>query len=98
MNKTPQELVIRFIETRDAIRAVFRWESEYIYPACAHIFLAADRAVDRERLERCKAMVKAPPAPSPAFGGTSSCRSSACWRRGMSQRPGGRGRSGPTVF
>ena len=69
MNKTPQELVIRFIETRDAIRAAFRWESEYIYPACAHIFLAADRAVDRERLERCKAMVKSTTGPFSSFRG-----------------------------
>ena len=48
MNKTPEELVNRFIETRDAIRAAFRMESEYIYPVCAQIFLAADKPVEAE--------------------------------------------------
>ena len=58
MKESPRELVARFIETRDAIRAVFRMESEYMYPACAQIFLAAGRPVETERLERCKALVK----------------------------------------
>ena len=58
MYTNSQALVSRFIENRDAIRAVFRMESEYIYPVCAHIFLAADRPVEAERLEQCKALVK----------------------------------------
>ena len=63
MNMTPQELVTRFIETRDAIRAAFRLENEYIYPVCAQIFLAADRPVEAERLDRCKALVKSSTGP-----------------------------------
>ena len=58
MNERLQELAVRFIEDRDAIRAAFKLESEYMYPVCAQIFLAADRPVDREQMERCKALVK----------------------------------------
>lgn len=58
MNEIRQALAAQFIENRDAIRAAFRMESEYMYPACAQIFLAAGRPVDRERLEQCKALVK----------------------------------------
>ncbi len=58
MNDSLQALALRFIEDRDAIRAAFRLESEYMYPVCAQIFLMADRPVDREQLERCKALVK----------------------------------------
>ena len=58
MNESLQALVARFIEDRDAIRAAFKLENDYIYPVCAQIFLAADRPVERERLEACKALVK----------------------------------------
>ena len=58
MNESLQALVARFIEDRDAIRAAFKLENDYIYPVCAQIFLAADRPVERERLEECKALVK----------------------------------------
>ena len=58
MNETLQTLSLRFIENRDAIRAVFKLENDYMYPVCAQIFLAADKPVDREQLERCKALVK----------------------------------------
>ena len=58
MNETPQALIDRFIEARDAIRAAFKMESEYIYPVCAQIFLAAGKPVEQEQLERCKALVK----------------------------------------
>ena len=50
MNESLQALVARFIEDRDAIRAAFKLENDYIYPVCAQIFLAADRPVERERL------------------------------------------------
>ena len=58
MNETLQARAARFIEDRDAVRAAFKLESDYIYPVCAFLFLAADRPVERERLERCKALVK----------------------------------------
>ena len=69
MHTDLEELVTRFIETRDAIRDAFRWENQYIYPACAHIFLAAGRAMDRERLESCKALVKSTTGPFSNFRG-----------------------------
>ena len=58
MNELLQERAARFIENRDAIRAVFKLENDYIYPVCAHIYLAANRSVEREQLERCRALVK----------------------------------------
>ena len=69
MNKTPQELVDRFIETRDAVRAAFRMENEYIYPVCAQIYLAADKPVEIEQLERCKALVKSSTSVFSSFRG-----------------------------
>ncbi len=69
MNKTPQELVDRFIETRDAVRAAFRMENEYIYPVCAQIFLAADKPVEIVQLERCKALVKSSTSVFSSFRG-----------------------------
>ena len=69
MNMTSQELVTRFIETRDTIRAAFRLENEYVYPLCAQIFLAADRPVEAERLDRCKALVKGSTGPFSNFRG-----------------------------
>ena len=53
-----EELVRRYVEDRDAVRAVFRWENDCMYPVSAQVFLAADRPVDRERLERCRDLVK----------------------------------------
>ena len=58
MNESLQALGARFVEDRDAVRDAFKLENDYIYPVCAQIFLAADRSVDRTRLEECKALVK----------------------------------------
>ncbi len=69
MNELLQERAARFIENRDAIRAVFRMENDYIYPVCAQIFLTADRPVERERLEACKALVKSTTGPFSNFRG-----------------------------
>ena len=69
MHTNPEELVARFIEARDAVRAVFRWENDYTYPICAQIFLAADRPVEAEKLERCKALVKSTTGPFSSFRG-----------------------------
>ena len=69
MHTNPEELVARFIEARDAVRAVFRWENDYTYPICAQIFLAADRPVEAAQLERCKALVKSTTGPFSNFRG-----------------------------
>lgn len=69
MHTNPQELVARFIEARDAIRAAFRLENDYAYPVCAHIFLAAHRPVEAEKLDRCKALIKSTTGPFSSFRG-----------------------------
>ena len=69
MHTNPQELVARFIEARDAIRAAFQLENDYAYPVCAHIFLAAHRPVEAEKLDRCKALVKSTTGPFSSFRG-----------------------------
>lgn len=69
MNDTLQARAARFIEDRDAIRAAFRLESDYIYPVCAQIFLAADKPVEKEQLDRCKALVKSTTGPFSNFRG-----------------------------
>lgn len=69
MHTNPQELVARFIEARDAIRAAFRLENDYTYPVCAHIFLAAHRPVEAEKLDRCKALIKSTTGPFSSFRG-----------------------------
>lgn len=58
MKEQAQALVDRFVQARDAIRAAFRMESDYMYPVCASVFLAADRPVEPEELDRCKKLVK----------------------------------------
>ncbi len=69
MNESLQALAARFIEDRDAIHAIFKLENDYIYPVCAQIFLAADKPVDRDRLEQCKALVKSTTGPFSNFRG-----------------------------
>ena len=69
MQTNPEELVTRFIENRDNLRAAFRLENTYIFPVCAQIFLAAGRPVEREKLERCKALVKSTTGPFSSFRG-----------------------------
>lgn len=69
MTDTLQALAARFIEDRDALRAVFKLENDYIYPVCAQIFLSAGRPVERERLEQCKALVKSTTGPFSSFRG-----------------------------
>ncbi len=69
MKLSHEALVDRFIENRDAVRAVFRMENDYIYPVCAQIFLAADKPVEREKLERCKALLKSTTGPFSTFRG-----------------------------
>lgn len=69
MNETKEALAARFIEDRDAVHAAFRLENDYIYPVCAHIYLAAHKSVDRARLDECKALVKSTTGPFSSFRG-----------------------------
>lgn len=47
-----------FIENRDMIKDTFRWESVYLYPVCAAVFTDRGRRADRERMERCRDILK----------------------------------------
>lgn len=48
-----------FIENRDIVKSTFAWESTYLYPVCAAIFLDKRRKAEPDRLESCKKLLKA---------------------------------------
>ena len=48
-----------FIENRDLVKSAFAWESSYLYPVCAAIFIDRRRKADIDRLEYCKKLLKA---------------------------------------
>ncbi len=58
MKESLQTLCELFIEYRGTIKSVFKMDSEYLYPACADIFLAMGRAPEEELLSDCRRMVK----------------------------------------
>ena len=58
MKASLQNLCEQFIATRDAVKRVFRWSSDYTYPLCANIFLARGKAVDEDALAQCKQIIK----------------------------------------
>ena len=53
--KTVCETMIR---NRDLLKKQFRWESDYLYPVCANIFLTEGASPDSERLADCNRMIK----------------------------------------
>lgn len=48
-----------FIYNRDAIKSSFHWESEYIYPVCAAVYVDKRRMVDVNYMSYCRDMLKA---------------------------------------
>lgn len=58
MKETLHRLCEQFIVNRDAVKRVFRWESDYTHPLCANIFLARGKTVDEDALARCKQIIK----------------------------------------
>ena len=46
------------IRNRDLLKKQFRWESDYLYPVCANIFLTEGASPDSERLADCNRMIK----------------------------------------
>ena len=48
----------KFIENRDIIKSAFPFESAYLYPACATVFLNAGKTADVGRLRECRALLK----------------------------------------
>lgn len=47
-----------FITSRDKIKAEFGWESVYMYPMCAEIYLSKDKGVDVHQLRTCIDLIK----------------------------------------
>ena len=47
-----------FIENRDTVKSAFGWESSYIYPVCAAIFMDKRETVSVERMRRCGDILK----------------------------------------
>ena len=67
MRNTLQFQCERFIENRDAVKDVFRWQSGYIVPACAACYGA--RPVDADKLRACDALIRQNMGPFSAFRG-----------------------------
>ena len=59
MRTSLNDLCIRFIENRDIIKDTFFWESSYLYPVSAAVFVDKRRTADRERLALCQDILKA---------------------------------------
>ena len=58
MDQKLNSLCDLFIRNRDIIKSEFFWESSYIYPVCAAIFMEKGRTADPERMEECKKILK----------------------------------------
>lgn len=58
MNAALQTTVDRYIESREAVKSVFRMENEYSFPVAANIYVTAGMPVDTERLTDCKRLIK----------------------------------------
>lgn len=48
----------KFIENRDTIKSSFGWESSYLYPVCAAIFMDKRATVTVEQMRRCGDILK----------------------------------------
>ena len=59
MNSALQNLTVQYSEAREAVKSVFRMESEYSYPVAANLYVSANVPVDPDRLEDCKRLIKA---------------------------------------
>lgn len=47
-----------FIESRDTIKNAFGWESAYLYPVCASIFVDKGQKADVMKMKQCEKMIK----------------------------------------
>lgn len=47
-----------FIENRNTIKSAFGWDSEYIYPVCASIFMDKGQKVDVQKMKHCEKVLK----------------------------------------
>lgn len=58
MRSSLSALCNSFIRNRDMIKEVFVWESSYLYPVAATVFVDQRRNADRMRLEMCRDILK----------------------------------------
>ncbi len=58
MNPALQDLTVRYLEAREAVKSAFRMENDYSFPVAANLYVAANRPVDEQRLLDCKRLIK----------------------------------------
>ena len=58
MRTSLNALCTSFIENRNVIKETFFWDSPYLYPVSAAVFVDKRRTADRERLELCRDILK----------------------------------------
>lgn len=58
MRESLQSRCELFIQNRDAVKKVFRFESSPVYPLCANIFCARGAAAEEARLRACQQLLK----------------------------------------
>lgn len=58
MNDTLKQRCKLFMSNRDIIKENFGWESIYMYPLCANIFVTKNQTVDVERMQEYRKLLK----------------------------------------
>ncbi len=58
MRDSLSALCSSFMENRDLIKSVFRWESAYMYPVCAAVFTDKRKRADAAQLNSCRNLLK----------------------------------------
>ena len=58
MRESLQNRCENFVENRNRIQKNFAWESAYLYPVCAAIFMEKGRLVEEETLRHCRDVLK----------------------------------------
>ncbi len=58
MRKSLAAICESFIQNRNQIKMAFGWESAYLYPVCAAIFINKRQTVDIDQMKRCQELLK----------------------------------------
>ena len=69
MRSSLQTLCTQFIANRNILKKTCRWESSYLYPICAAVFLDRHKTADPDRLLECKHLVRAQTGAFSSFRG-----------------------------
>lgn len=70
MRPSLQTLCEAFIVNRDTIKRAFRLENSALYPVCANIFCARQRAAEEEQLKACRDILRSQTGIFSSFRGT----------------------------